>query len=119
MSVFSFPAICLLSIMKRSWRPTLRVGSMVISLGSALFGIWNVLLFASYMNPDNGLSLVVLAPLCIFGLSVTFVGNCVGIALYLLVFQNLWCYAIPVIVCFFLQWQGIAWYLYRASVDSD
>ena len=87
----------------------LKVSGIAVSLGSALFGVYWVVVFVRSTSPDRELFL---APLFFCGLPLTFIGNLLG-AVFLMAGKALWYHALPVIICYFAQWQFVARWLYR------
>jgi hypothetical protein len=90
----------------------MKVSSILISLGSAIFAVYWILKFASSTSPDR---VLFVAPLFFCGLPLTIIGNVFGFV-FQLAGKGLWYYELPIIICYFIQWQFIARWLYRKSV---
>jgi hypothetical protein len=86
-----------------------RLIGIVISLCSALWGLYWVYRFVRSGSPDSSL---LIAPLFFFGLPLTFIGNMVG-SVFLMAGKGLWYCVLPTVICYFLQWQLIGLWFYR------
>ncbi len=93
----------------------LRLVGVLVSLGSAAFGIYWVIQFARSSSPDSSL---LVAPLFFAGLPLTFVGNLIGVV-FQMVGREVWYGTIPTIICYFVQWQLVAWWFYRRGAYAD
>jgi hypothetical protein len=87
----------------------MKAAAVTICVLSALLGLYFTILFARSHSPDR---MIMIWPLFVLGLPLTFLGNIVGFALMLLKSSQPWAYALPVILAFLLQWQAIAWWLW-------
>ena len=90
----------------------LRAVAISISIISAIFGSYWVLQFSQCTSPDRA---VVIAPLFFCGFPLTFLGNLVSMIL-LTAGKGYWYDSLPIIICYFVQWQAISWYIYRKGV---
>ncbi|MGD1019601.1 MAG: hypothetical protein ABSA12_09805 [Verrucomicrobiia bacterium] len=93
----------------------LKVSGLLVSLGSIAFGIYWVVQFGQSDSPDRSL---LIAPLFFLGLPLTFIGNMVG-GILLMAGKGLWFYALPIMICYFGQWQLVARWLYRKGDNVD
>jgi hypothetical protein len=90
-----------------------RLSGILISLCSAAWGVYWVLKFAGSGSPDRSL---LIAPLFFFGLPSTFIGHVIGVG-FLMTGSGVWYCALPTIICYFVQWQLIAWWLYHKGAN--
>jgi len=87
----------------------LKASGIFISLGSALFGAYWVWLFAGSTSPDRAIHI---APLFFCGLPLTIAGQIVSFG-FMTAGKGAWYSALPIMVCYFLQWQLIGFWFYR------
>lgn len=89
----------------------LKVSGILISLGSAVFGAYWIWVFAGSTGPDRAIHI---APLFFCGLPLTVAGQIVSFG-FQMAGKGVWYGALPIIVCYFFQWQFIGLWLYRKS----
>ena len=93
----------------------LKVSAVLISLGSFVFGVYWVWVLVTSRSPDRS---IYVAPLLFFGLPLTIVGQVVSFGL-MMAGGDVGVFTSPIIICYFFQWQYVAWWLYRRGVSKE
>lgn len=93
----------------------LKAGGILISVSSVLLGIHWLWQFAQSTGPDRSLFI---APIFACGFPLTVLGSFVAFG-FTMAGHGLWYDAVPVFICYLLQWQLISLWLYRKGRQAN